>query len=68
MTDRRICRKATDAKTVISETKKNEVSLIPNEKAIVYRNYTCISGLSWSPKNFMTIMMLEMRISIIESR
>jgi len=35
MTESLICRKATEAITVMRETKKNELSLMPNEKAIV---------------------------------
>ena len=45
MTDRRICRKATEAIKQMIDTKKKEVSRIPNENAIVYRNWTWISGL-----------------------
>ena len=45
ITDRRIWRKATEAIRQIMLTKKKEVSRIPNEKAIVYRNWTCMRGL-----------------------
>ena len=45
MTDKRIWRKAIEAIRQIIETKKKEVNRMPNEKAIVYRNWTWIKGL-----------------------
>ena len=48
MTERRICKKATEAIRHTIDTKKKEVSRMPNENAMVYRNCTWIKGLCWS--------------------